>query len=126
MEFIRMDGNKRAGLPFSDAVRVGDIVCLSGQMGVLPGTMTLAPGGMEGETKEMMENIRRVLSECGLTFDNVFKCTVMLADMSNWAAFNAVYLGYFKPERLPTRSAFGVKALALGGQVELECWAARG
>ena len=126
MEFIRMDGNKRAGLPFSDAVRVGDIVCLSGQMGVIPGTMTLAPGGMEGETKQMMENIGRVLSECGLTFDNVFKCSVMLADMSQWAAFNAVYVGYFKPERLPTRSAFGVRALALGGQVEMECWAARG
>jgi reactive intermediate/imine deaminase len=126
MDFIRMDGNKRAGLPFSDAVRVGEIISLSGQMGVLPGTMTLAPGGIEAETKQMMENIRRVLSECGLTFDNVFKCTVMLADMSKWAAFNTVYLGYFKPERLPTRSAFGVNALALGGQVEMECWAARG
>ena len=126
MEFIRMDGNKRARLPFSDAVRVGDVVCLSGQMGVIPGTMALAPGGMEGETKQMMENICRVLTECGLGFDNVFKCTVMLADMDKWAAFNAIYLGYFKPERLPTRSAFGVKALALGGQVEMECWAARG
>jgi reactive intermediate/imine deaminase len=126
MEFIRMDGNKRARLPFSDAVRVGDVVYLSGQMGVIPGTATLAPGGMEGETKQMMENIGRVLTECGLGFDDVFKCTVMLADMDKWAAFNAIYLGYFKPERLPTRSAFGVKALALGGQVEMECWAARG
>lgn len=126
MEFIRSDATKRANLPFSDAVRVGDIVCLSGQMGVLPGTMTLAPGGIEAETKQMMENIAAVLAASGLSFDNVFKCTVMLADMAQWAAFNKIYLGYFKTERLPTRSAFGVKALALGGQVEMECWAARG
>ncbi len=126
MDYIRLDGTKRANLPFSDAVRVGDIICLSGQLGTVPGSMALAPGGMEGETRQMMENIRRVLSECGLTFDNVFKCTVMLADMGKWGAFNGVYLGYFKPERLPTRSAFGVSALALGAQVEMECWAARG
>ena len=126
MEFIRSDATKRANLPFSDAVRVGEIVCLSGQMGVLPGTMALAPGGIEAETKQMMENIAAVLAASGLSFDNVFKCTVMLADMSQWAAFNKIYLGYFKSERLPTRSAFGVKALALGGQVEMECWAARG
>lgn len=126
MEFIRSDATKRANLPFSDAVRVGEIVCLSGQMGVLPGTMALAPGGIEAETKQMMENIAAVLAASGLSFDNIFKCTVMLADMSQWAAFNKIYLGYFKTERLPTRSAFGVKALALGGQVEMECWAARG
>jgi 2-iminobutanoate/2-iminopropanoate deaminase len=123
MEFFRMDGNKTANLPFSDAVRVGDVLYLSGQMGIVPGTMKLAPGGVEAETRQMMENIARVLSHCGRSFDDVFKCTVMLADMSQWAAFNGIYLGYFKPDRLPTRSAFGASGLALGGAVEMECWA---
>ena len=123
MQFFRMDGNRAANLPFSDAVRVGDVLYLSGQMGILPGTMKLAPGGIEGETKQMMENIGRVLAHCGRSLDDVFKCTVMLKDMSEWAAFNKIYLSYFKPERLPTRSAFGTNGLALGGAVEMECWA---
>jgi len=123
MQFFRMDGNRAANLPFSDAVRVGGVLYLSGQMGILPGTMKLAPGGIEGETKQMMENIERVLAHCGRCLDDVFKCTVMLKDMSEWAAFNKIYLSYFKPERLPTRSAFGANGLALGGAVEMECWA---
>ena len=123
MEFFRMDGNKKANLPFSDAVRVGEALYLSGQMGVVPGTMKLAEGGIEGQTRQMMENIARVLKHCGLGLDDVFKCTVMLADMKEWPAFNKIYLEYFKPERLPTRSAFGANGLALGGVVEMECWA---
>jgi len=123
MEFFRMDGNKAANLPFSDAVRVGDVLYLSGQMGIVGGTLKLAPGGIEAETRQMMENIASVLKYCGRSFDDIFKCSVMLKDMSQWAAFNKIYLGYFKPDRLPTRSAFGVAALALGGAVEMECWA---
>jgi 2-iminobutanoate/2-iminopropanoate deaminase len=123
MEFVRMDGNKAAKLPFSDAVRVGEVLYLSGQLGIVPGTMNVVPGGIEAETRQMMENIERVLKHCGRTFDDVFKCTVMLADMSHWAAFNRVYLSYFKPDRLPTRSAFGASGLALGAAVEMECWA---
>ena len=70
----------------------------------------------------MMENIGEVLKASGLTFD-VFKCTAMLADMSKWRDFNKVYVTYFKPERLPARSALGANGLALGTQIELECWA---
>ena len=123
MQFFRMDGNKAANLPFSDAVRVGDVLYLSGQLGIVPGTMKLVPGGIEAETRQMMENIDRVLKHCGRSIDDVFKCTVMLADMSQWAAFNKIYLGHFKPDRLPTRSAFGANGLALGAAVEMECWA---
>jgi 2-iminobutanoate/2-iminopropanoate deaminase len=126
MEFFRMDGNRAAKLPFSDAVRVGDVLYLSGQMGVAPGTIKIVSGGIEAETLQMMENIERVLRHCGRTFDDVFKCTVMLADMSQWAAFNKIYLSRFKPDRLPARSAFGASALALGGAVEMECWAHMG
>jgi reactive intermediate/imine deaminase len=121
MEFYTSPKARAAGLPFSQAVRVGEVLYLSGCLGNLPGKMELVPGGMEAETRQTMENIRAVLTANGLTFDDVFKCTVMLADMSEWAAFNRVYLTYFKPVRLPTRSAFGASGLALGARVELEC-----
>ena len=123
MEFIVSHGTKAAGLPFSDAVRVGDVLCLSGQIGNRPGSLDLVPGGIEAETRQMMENIAHVLNASGRSFDDVFKCLVMLADMSQWAEFNKVYLGYFKPDRLPARSAFGAKGLALGAAVEMECCA---
>jgi 2-iminobutanoate/2-iminopropanoate deaminase len=85
--------------------------------------MELTPVGIEPEAKQMMENIGEVLKANGLIFDDVFKCTAMLADMSKWGAFNKIYVTYFKPEHLPTRSALGANGLALGAQVELECWA---
>jgi enamine deaminase RidA (YjgF/YER057c/UK114 family) len=96
---------------------------MSGAIGVLPGKMELAPGGIEPETKQVMENINRVLNANGLTFGDVFKCTVMLAHMFDWGAFNKIYVTYFEPERLPARSAFSTGGLALNAQVELECWA---
>ena len=71
-----------AKLPFSQAVRVGDVLYMSGAIGVLPGKMELAPGGIEPEAKQMIENIGEALKANGLTFDDVFKCTAMLADMS--------------------------------------------
>jgi 2-iminobutanoate/2-iminopropanoate deaminase len=123
MDFIVSHGTRSAGLPFSDAVRVGDVLCLSGQIGHKPGTLELVPGGIGPETRQMMENIARVLNAAGRSFDDVFKCTVMLADVSAWPEFNKVYLEYFKPERLPARSAFGTNGLALGAAVEMECWA---
>jgi reactive intermediate/imine deaminase len=126
MQFITSPAAKAARLPFSQAVRVGDVLYLSGALGNVPGKMELVPGGMEAETRQTMENIASVLRDNGLTFDHVFKCTVMLADMSKWADFNKVYLTYFKPDRLPARSAYGTNGLALGAQVELECTAYMG
>ncbi|HEX8231838.1 MAG TPA: RidA family protein [Caulobacteraceae bacterium] len=116
-----MDAEK--GLPFSQSVRVGEVVYLSGQIGNRPGTLELVPGGMAAETRQAMENIRTALAARGLGFDDVFKCTVMLADMSKWGEFNGVYRTYFKPGRYPARSSFGANSLAMGAQVELECWA---
>ena len=109
-----------AKLPFSQAVQVGDVLYLSGALGNKPGTREVVAGGIAAETRQTMDNIAVVLKANGLTFDDVFKCTVMLADMDEWEHFNRVYLTYFKPGRLPARSAFGASALALG---ELECWA---
>ena len=110
-------------LPFSSAVRIGDILYLSGQMGFRDdGTLV---EGMEGQARQALENIRDVLEQAGLGFADVFHCTVMLADMSLWPDFNKVYLDYFS-DPLPTRSAFGANGLALGGLVELECQAFAG
>ncbi len=112
--------------PLSQAVRVGDILFMSGAIGIVPGTPDLAPGGIEGETKQAMDNIGAVLKANDLSFDNVVKCTVMLADMAKWGDFNKVYVTYFKPGRLPARSAFGASGLARNAQVEVECLAYAG
>ncbi|HTQ14663.1 MAG TPA: Rid family hydrolase [Rhizomicrobium sp.] len=122
-DYITSRGTRDAKLPFSDAVRAGEVLYLSGALGNQPGTMELVPGGIVAETRQMMTNIARVLEQNGLDFDDVFKCLVMLADMGEWRAFNEVYVPYFKPGRLPARSAFGANGLALGARVEMEAWA---
>jgi len=110
-------------LPFSSAVRVGDMLYLSGQMGFRDdGTLA---DGMEGQARQAFENIRAALKSANLGFGDVVHCTVMLADMKQWPDFNKVYLEYFK-EPLPARSAFGANGLALGGLLEVECQAYAG
>lgn len=109
-------------LPFSEAVRVGNLLYLSGQMGT-DANARLVPGGIEAETRQILTNVRAVLQRHGLDLSAVVKCTVMLADMQEWPAMNQVYLEFFKAP-LPARSAFGASGLALGGRVEIECIAA--
>jgi 2-iminobutanoate/2-iminopropanoate deaminase len=108
-------------LPFSEAVRVGNTIYLSGQIGNKPGTLDLVAGGIIAETKQVMENIKTTLEMHKLTLDNVVKCTVMLENMADWPAFNKVYATFFKAGRFPARSAFGSSGLALGAKVEVEC-----
>ena len=110
-------------LPFSDAVRVGNMLYLSGQVGNLPGTEQLAEGGIQGETRQTMENIKTSLEKYGSSMDEVVKCTVFLADIAEWGAMNEVYITYF-PQNPPARSALGTSGLALGARVEIECLAA--
>jgi len=112
--------------PFSDATEVGGVLYLSGQIGAAPGEDHVVAGGLAAETRQVMDNIGAVLKRRGLTYDSVFKCTVMIADMNQWGAFNSVYVTYFKPDRLPARSAFGANGLAKGRRWELECWANTG
>jgi len=111
---------KPPSLPFSKAVRVGDMLYLSGELGSVPGTAGLVPGGITAETRQTMENIKAILAENGSDMDHVVKCLVMLADIGEWAQMNAVYRTYFK-KRFPARSAMGVNGLALGARVEIEC-----
>ena len=110
--------------PFSTAVQVGDVLYMSGQIGVGPDGKL--PDTFDGQAKQVMENVGGVLKAQGLGWGDVFKCTVMIADMKNWPAFNAVYVPYFPAGKLPARSAFGANGLALGAQLELECLAYAG
>src|SRR3954454_3129044 len=82
-------------LPFSECVRVGDLLFVSGQIGHLPGSRELAPGGVAAETKQAMDNLGAVLARQGATFADVVKVVVMMADMSEWEALNAIYVQYF-------------------------------
>jgi 2-iminobutanoate/2-iminopropanoate deaminase len=111
-------------LPFSSAVRVGDILYLSGAIGRGPDGKP--PEGIEAQTRATMDDIGKTLKLAGLGYDRIFHCTVMLSDMANWAAFNKVYLTYFPDGPLPARSAFGVNGLALGALMEIECQAYAG
>lgn len=111
-------------LPFSEAVAVGDLLYLSGQIGVAPGTLTLVPGGLEPEAVQTMENIKGVLERRGSSMDKVVKCTIFLADMKEWPAFNEVWKRYFSGT-YPARSAFGANEIVLGARVEVDCIASR-
>lgn len=122
--YLNMPGMAELKLPFSSAVRVGDTLYLSGNVGNIPGTIDLAEGGIAGETRQTMENISTVLEEFGSSMDHVVKCTVFLADMAEWGAMNEVYRTYFKNP--PARSALGASGLALNARVEIECIAVMG
>jgi reactive intermediate/imine deaminase len=120
IEFLNAPGTEDLDLPFSEAVRVDDMLFLAGQVGNVPGTWELVPGGIEGETRQVMDNIGTVLERHGSSFDRVVKCTVFLADIAEWPAMNEVYRNYF-PSNPPARSALAAKGLALDARVEIEC-----
>ncbi len=107
-------------LPFSEAVQLRDTLYVSGQIGIQSGTLTLASGGIVPEARQAIENMKAILERHGSGLEHVLKCTIFLADIADWPAFNTVYLEYFKPP-LPARSALAASGLALGAKVELEC-----
>ncbi len=124
VEYLQAPGTEDLNLPFSSAVRVGETLYLSGSIGIIPGTMDLAEGGIQGETRQTLDNISRTLETFGSSMDKVVKCTVFLADMGEWGAMNEVYRTYF--ENPPARSALGASGLALDARVEIECIAVTG
>ncbi len=109
--------------PFSEAVRVGNLLFLSGKLGYDAEAAALVDGGIQPETEKALENIKETLEKYGATMDDVVKCTVMLADIDEWPAMNEVYATFF-PNNKPARSAFAGSGLALGARVEIECMAA--
>jgi len=107
--------------PFSPAVRVGDIVYVSGAVGY--GADGSLPADFTTQARNTMDNVAAELKLAGATMDDVYKCQVALTNMDNWADFNTVYATYFKVGRLPVRMALGVVSLG-GPAVEVQCEAA--
>ena len=110
--------------PYSQAIDCSDLVFLSGQIPLVPETGLVADGGLEAQAHQMFANIKAVLAEAGMSLSNVVKTTVFMTDLSQFAAFNAVYAEYFKAP-YPARSCVEVSALPKGVLVECELIARR-
>jgi 2-iminobutanoate/2-iminopropanoate deaminase len=117
-------GLESGDLPFSKIVEANGFVFLAGQVGDAPGGHGPVPGGIEAETRAMLDNVGRLLRLVGLDYADVVKCTVYLRDFTDFAAMNAVYRDYF-PVDAPARATVGVTALAADYRVEIEVQAAR-
>ncbi|MDP6339558.1 MAG: RidA family protein [Candidatus Marinimicrobia bacterium] len=122
VEYLQTDEHAKQGLPFSEAVWVGNMLYLSGQVGNIPGEMNVVPGGIGLETRQTMLNIKDVLERYGSSMDQVVKCLCMLEDINEWAEMSAEYVKFF-PNHKPARSAFAGTGLAIGAKVEIECMA---
>ena len=122
IRYINSNDHLQKGYPFSQATLVNNIIYLSGELGTTSDG-TLVEGGIVPETIQALKNISETLEYMGSSIDNVFKCTCMLADIKDWPQMSKAYKSFFKPERLPARSAFAGSGLALNARIELECWA---
>ena len=111
----------RPNAVFSPAVRVGNVLYLSGQIGT-DSTNRLVAGGIQAEGRQALNNVKATLERYGSSLDRVVKCTVFLADIKDYDAFNEIYVSYFRA-RKPARSAMAASGLALGARVEIECMA---
>jgi 2-iminobutanoate/2-iminopropanoate deaminase len=116
---ITSDKAPKAIGPYSVAIRTGDLVFTSGQLGLDPATGSLVPGGIEAETRQALTNLRHVLADAGSGLERVVKTIVFLKDMAEFAKMNAVYAEFF-PENPPARSTVQVAALPKGGAIEIE------
>ena len=123
VEYINSEQAAAQNLPFSQAVRVDSLIFLSGQLGT-DENFKLVDGGIVPEAHQIFANMKAILEDNNSSLASVVKCTVMLDDIAEWPKFNEVYVTYF-PGNKPARSAFGASGLALGGAVEMECWATR-
>ena len=110
--------------PYSPWRRAGDLVVISGQLGVVPGDdgPTFVDGGAADQLRQALVNARRVLAEAGATFDQVVKATLFLVDMADFSSCNEVWIEAFDAPR-PTRSAVAVAQLPMGARAEVELWA---
>jgi reactive intermediate/imine deaminase len=111
----------RPNAVFSPAVRVGNMLYLSGQIGT-DSANRLVAGGIQAEGRQALNNVKATLERYGSSLDRVVKCTVFLADIRDYDAFNEIYVSYFRV-RKPARSAMAASGLALGARVEIECLA---
>lgn len=124
IEVMGAEVTKKLNLPFSEAVAVGDILYLSGQIGNRPGELSVVKGGIQAETEQTMNNIFTILKKYGSAPKKIVKCTIFMADMDDWDDMNIAYIKALGDHR-PARSALGASGLALNSKVEIECLAAR-
>jgi len=125
VQHIVSDQSAALSLPFSDGVQVGNIIFMSGTLGVTPADFKLVSGGITAETHQIFANMKALLASQNASLSDIFKCTVMMRDIAEWPKFNEIYVTYFPGDK-PARSAFGANGLALGAAVEMECWATAG
>ena len=111
--------------PYSQGVSFGDLVITSGQLGIDPAAGTLVPGGIAGQTRQALTNVKAVLEAAGSSMDRTVKTTVFLRDMDDFAAMNAVYAEFFTEGSYPARSAVQVARLPKDAMVEVEAMAVR-
>jgi 2-iminobutanoate/2-iminopropanoate deaminase len=119
-----LPGTEATSLPLSQVVEANGFVFLAGQVGNAPGRDGAVSGGIEAETRQMLDNVGRLLRAVGLDYRDVVRCTVYLRDFGDFAAMSAVYREYF-PSEPPTRTTVGVTGLALDFTVEIEVLATR-
>lgn len=118
-QIIATEKAPAAAGPYSQAVRVGNLVFTAGQVGLVPGTKEFAGPDIASQTRQVLKNIQGILEAAGSGMKHVVKTTVFLQDIAEWPAMNAVYAEFF-PENPPARSAVQVAALPLGAKVEIE------
>ena len=118
------NGIESSSLPYSQVIEANGLVFVAGQVGSVPGVQGAVPGGIEPETRAMLDNVGRLLHAVGLDYADVVKATVYLVDFDDFAGMNAVYREYF-PTEPPTRATVGVTRLAQNYRVEIEVVAAR-
>jgi 2-iminobutanoate/2-iminopropanoate deaminase len=116
---VSTDQAPKAIGPYSQAIRAGQFLFLSGQVGFDPATGQLVPGGIAEQTQRVLQNIGAVLAAAGLSLDHVVKTTVFLADMNDFAAMNEIYATYFKSPA-PARSTVQAARLPRDARVEIE------
>ena len=119
IEAIRSDALPPPVGPFSPAVRSGDFIFFSGQVGVDPATGKLVEGGVEAEARQLFRNLATLLEAAGRSFGDVVRAGVFLTDITDFAEVNAVYAGEFEPP-FPARTTVAVAALPLGARIEIE------
>ena len=122
-QIIHTDRAPRAVGPYSQAVKAGDMVFVSGQIALDPATGNLVPGSIEDQTRQAMENVKAVLGAAGTSLERVVKTTVFITDMNDFPRVNEAYAEFF-PEAPPARACIQVSALPKGAQVEIEAVAA--
>ncbi|MCF6183751.1 MAG: RidA family protein [Bacteroidales bacterium] len=118
-QIIHTDKAPQAIGPYSQAVKAGNTLYISGQVPINPETGKVVEGEIKEQTEQVMKNISAILTEAGYTFADVVKSTCLLSDMKNFAAMNEVYGKYYS-ENPPARAAFAVKELPLGVLIEIE------